>query len=244
VAILKNLFKGDPGTETVAGDAKPLPSASSTGPKATAADSPGAPSSARSSVPIFGGHRGGRKRKDGLKPGSQAAHEADKERDAERKRLERAEAADLRDPPPLPAGPGPMAPQAISVAGMPGADAFAPDIVVKWHAKDVEKLVAQFIALTEELCTKSVTTRCQKANLPEEVASKITNDVAWAQSAKDMIEEGGSELAAKYLNESQISPEIKPFILIAIGTLQIAINHQQVLKRLDAIISQQRQPKE
>lgn len=246
MAILKNLFSGEPGKTAGMPDAEPLPAAQGSGSKTNASSPPGAPGSARASVPLFGGNRGGRKRKDGLKPGSPEAVRADKERDRERKRNERSEAAAVVDAPPLPAGPAvvhPMPAQTVPVAGVPGPDGFAPDVVVRWQAKDVEKLVRQFIALTEELCTKSISDRCHKAKLPAAVIEKLESDAAWAESAKRMIEEGGSELAAKYLNEANISPELKPFILISIGAMQIAVNHQQVLKRLDALIaSQQKQP--
>jgi hypothetical protein len=228
------------GNGPAAEDAAPLPSVKDARSKTVGPGSPGADGTARSSVPLFGGYRGGRKRKDGRAPGSTDAVRADKDRDAERKRMERAEAAALHDSPALPAGPAivhALPAQTIPVVGLPGPEPFAPQPEVRWEAKDVEKLVRQFVALTEELCTKSITGRCQKANLSAAIVKEIENDAAWSASAKKMIEEGGSELAAKYLNDSGISPELKPFILISIGGLEIAINHQKVLKRLDQIIS-------
>src|SRR5579872_2301004 len=67
-----------------------------------------------------GGLRGGKKRDDGLVPGSPEALEADKKKDAERKRKEREEAKRATDPAPIPPVGSPQA-QAGAVGAVPGA---------------------------------------------------------------------------------------------------------------------------
>ena len=73
------------------------------GPGASAAAAAASPA-AKVTAPLFGGFRGGRKRKDGLAPGSPEAIEADREKDRVRKERQRSRQV---EPPALPAAGGP-----------------------------------------------------------------------------------------------------------------------------------------
>jgi len=193
---------------------------------------------------MFGGLRGGRKRKDGLKPGSPEAMEADRAKDAERKRLAR-ERDRLANPPVIPsanppANPAPVqpvqntaTPPPDNLAAVNGVESFETDA---WLAKDVEPLVNELVELTEELCQGAINSRCKKAKLPIEIAKEIEADARWATRAKMMIKQGGADLFAQLMNKSQIPLAIRPYILITIGSLQIAIGQMKILKRLDQLI--------
>jgi hypothetical protein len=224
----------------------PLSSLASGGSSETSAAGGGGSPHARESVPMFGGNVGRRKRADGLKPGSDEAKEADKRKDAIRKRMARAETAAQTAPPPLPSASGtpvgvPVAERvpivhmdnaALQMPGMAGA------LVVQWQGKDVEELTRKLIELTEEFCSKQILSRCRRAKLQPVDIEEIKNDARWKKTAKEMLEQGGSELFAMALNKSGVPPEYKPFILVTIGAMEIALNHMKVLKRLDALIEQ------
>jgi hypothetical protein len=196
----------------------------------------------------FGGLKGGRRRKDGLRPGTPAADAADREKDAKRKRDERAATAAAAPAPPLPSA---LAPQPASLIpgalpapapGEPHGTILTPGLPlveappILWQPKDVEDLAHELIALTEELCTNALLKRAHKAHLPAEVVKEIEKDVAWAARAKKLVELGASELVAKYLNESQVPLSVRPWIMISIGSLQIAVNQMKLIKRLDKLI--------
>src|SRR5579862_2754249 len=61
------------------------------------------PTHAAASVPLYGGNRGGKKRRDGLVPGSPEALEADRKADRDRKQQERDSKRRLAPQPALPA---------------------------------------------------------------------------------------------------------------------------------------------
>jgi len=75
------------------------------GPPALIPPAPGA----KVTAPLFGGYRGGRKRKDGLVPGSPEALAADREKDRLRKERQREREGAAAEPPPLPGVAGAIA---------------------------------------------------------------------------------------------------------------------------------------
>ena len=121
------------------------------------------------------------------------------------------------------------------MAGVPVVEA-AP--LVAWHTKDLEPLVREFVSLTEELCLKHARKKISRANIPRELVSEIEKDLQWAERAKNLVAAGASELAAKQLNESQVPVELRPWIMVSLGSLQIAVGQMRVLSRLDKIIAQ------
>ncbi len=194
--------------------------------------------SAVASVPLFGGQRGGRPRKDGLKPGSPEAIAADKLRDAERKRLSRARASG--EPPPLPAA-GVADPAAPPAAGgdvlrdggeLPLAAPQAPD----WAPEDVQPAVVQLVSLGEDIAVRQIGDRARSANLDGALLAEIEKDAAWNPSAKKNLVQGGSPLAAGALNKLHVPKAAAPFLTYVPGLTMIVSNHLRLLKRLDALI--------
>ena len=96
----------------------------------------------------------------------------------------------------------------------------------------------QLVALTEELTSKVILDKGNKAQLPRELMREIEKDMSWAEGSKKMVEAGAAELFAKYLNESQVPLEVRPWVMISIGSLQIGIGFTKSLKKLDQIIAQ------
>jgi hypothetical protein len=205
------------------------------------------PVTAKSSVPLFGGNRGGRKRKDGLKPGSPAAAAADLEKERLRKQNERLEKRQLL-PPTLPPATGPApAPQNIPVAFVdqpqPGADGVlpganaAPAPFVPWLGKKIEPVSERLVAIMEELRGRRISKRARLANLPPETVEEIEHTIGWDNNLKRLLSESSAEVAAKYLNKAGVSAEYQPEITLAGALLAAIHSDNQVMKRLDKLIA-------
>lgn len=209
---------------------------------------------------LFGGHAGGKKTTSGFPVGSPQHRDWVRAQDRERKRKAAEAARAAETPPPLPpAGtfkflgdpkviaaaeaaasrvgavpPGATPPPAGDLVSLPGAEG-AP--VVNWFARDIEPVVRELLALTEEISTKHLVNKCHKARLPQEIVREMERDLRWADRAKKMVEAGASELFAKYLNESNVPVEVRPWIMIAVGSLQISVGFMKVSSRLDKLIA-------
>lgn len=195
---------------------------------------------------LFGGHAGGKKTKSGYPVGSAPHAEWVKKADRERKQRAADSARAAATPPPLPAAPtatppplgalppGATPPPSGDLVSLPGAENPS---VVNWFARDIEPVVRELLALTEELSTKHLVNKCHKARLPQEIVREMERDLRWAERAKKMVEAGASELFAKYLNESQVPVEVRPWLMIAVGSLQISVGFMKVSARLDKLIA-------
>ena len=160
-----------PGTDSGTPPAKNDPAPVAGGTVQTPAANVGSGNSPKPRVELFGGLRGGRKRKDGLVPGSPEALAADREKDAARKR-EARERDRLANPDVIPSA----LPSSAPATAAPAQNAAAPPAdnlgalavpesfeAISWHSKDVEPLVNELVELTEELCGNAITSRCKKA---------------------------------------------------------------------------------
>jgi hypothetical protein len=215
------------------------------------APGPNVPVTAKNSAPLFGGLRGGRKRADGLKPGSPEAVAADRKKDADRKKRERQEARAILPPEPLPAAtaaPGPaLAPEKLHVdfpdqepadGGdyVPGVVA-SPGALVPWLGKKIEPVSVQLVEVMESMAARQVAKRARLANLPDETLNEVESSLAWEKGAKKLLAESSAEVAAKYLNKAGISAEYQPEITLAGAVLTVLYSHNKVLKRLDKLIA-------
>lgn len=210
----------------------PVASPNGGGPAPVAA----APVGAAQQVPLFGGFRGGRKRKDGLPPGSPEAIEADKEKDRLRKERVRVRLAGV--PAPLPsAAPGAPGP-APEVGGGPddgsGFDAATP---VPWNASSLAPLFSQIIPAAESLATGQIISRAIKAKLPAQAVREIEAECKWAEPAKKALEIEWPRLAAKWLNKTGVSSENQPEVVCLSALAVIGVSHVKLLQRLDKLVA-------
>ncbi len=139
------------------------------GPPALIPPAPGA----KVTAPLFGGYRGGRKRKDGLVPGSPEALAADREKDRLRKERQREREGAAAEPPPLPgvAGAAPPPPGAVD----PGAASGEPQSL-PWESKLLEPLFAQLLPSLESLSVNQIAGKAAKAKLPGALVTEIERD--------------------------------------------------------------------
>ena len=202
------------------------------------AGTPAAAPTAKSAAPKFGGLRGGRKRDDGLIPGSKEAAEADRKADAQRKRDQRA-ALRQADPPPLPAAGGPAQAPAGDLAAVPGAQGPPP---VPWDPAMLAPLFLQLIPTAEKLTVRQITDRCAKAHLPGEIIEDIKKDAAWNPVAKKAIEVSAPAVAAKWLNKSGVSSEHQHEVILVTAVSSILAGHVMILRRLDELVKKTNPP--
>ncbi|HVV00140.1 MAG TPA: hypothetical protein VHH88_02185 [Verrucomicrobiae bacterium] len=214
------------------GIAEPVAAGNAHGADSQPAAGPGA----KESVPLFGGRRGGRAREDGLVPGSPEAVAADRKKDRERKRSERAALPD-----PLPAKlalpSNPMQTPGAVVDPVPVA-APEPDTFVPWDSETLRPVLSELVATIEEMDAAHVTELANQAALPKELVREIAKDARYPTAAKKGIEIGGAEMGAKYLNKAGISAKNKGEVVFATALVSIIASRRSLNKRLEKLIEQ------
>lgn len=190
---------------------------------ANAPATPAVTPSAKETAPKFGGLRGGKKREDGLVPGSEKAIQADKEADAKRKRDERAAKREA-DPAALPA------------AGA-GVGANAGGQAMPWDAGMLKPLFDQIIPTAERLSIKQITSLAEKAKLPGEIIHEIEKDAAWNECAKTALQISAPQVAAKWLNKSGVSAEHQPEVVLGTAVASIIGGQFLLIRRMKELIA-------
>ena len=183
---------------------------------------------------------GGRasRRSDGLPIGSPEAREADLARDRERKRRKRLGLPPLAsikagpslgvsagEPPPLVAQsvPGDFPAEAGGVA------------VVPWTADVLRPLFEQGVPLVEDRAVASLTAKARAAQLDRALVTELEKGAAWHPLAKQQIIEGGSAVAAKWLNKSGVSAEHADEVRLLGGIAAVIAGHRTIAAKLDEL---------
>ena len=211
---------------------------------ANAASENGRPlATAETLVIAKGGNKGGRPRDDGLVPGSEEAKAADRDKDAKRKRNERAAARDAQLPPTLPSANA-SAPQSATVPTGPVAgDAIPP--VDLWTAQDLVGVVDQGIPLAEAWRVREFTELCIEGKLPERVVQKIASDAKFPDISKQSLRASLPALLAKLFNQFRVPIAMKGCITAvpALGYLIVRdIQLKQEVREMIAEEAKRNQP--
>jgi hypothetical protein len=191
------------------------------------------------SVPGFGGNRGGKKRADGLPPGSPQALEADRKKDRERKQAQRV----LAEPPPLPsAGPGLANPAPAAPGGeVPGGGPAGPP-PVPWEPQLVKEFTDELIEAAEAGRVEKFTGKARNAKIPERVVREIGTDSRFPASIKKSLQISTPRVAAKWLNKAGVSAEYADEVAF-IGSLgALFIQGRKLSAKLDKLIELAKQP--
>ena len=197
---------------------------------ATATIPPG--TSAAVSAPLFGGLRGGRKRKDGLPPGSPEAIEADRKKDALRKAKQRA-AQQRPDPAPLPvAGAAPAPGGALAPDGaLLGVEGQA----IPWEPKMLQPLLKQLVPAIEELTNNKIVAKAELCRIPPDLVKEIKADAKWPDTAKEILELSGAQVGAKWLTKFGVSSENQAEITLGTAIVFLVSNNLLLMRRLTAL---------
>lgn len=208
-----------------------------------AAQPPFVPTPAARSVPLFGGHKGGgKKRADGLPAGSPEAIEADKAKDRERKRLAALKAKG-QNPAPLPSAvappPNPGAPVAADPGGVPGPVAPVAGVAAvayAWSARQLQKPAKLVVRILDRARQWDIFRRLDKSKLPAEVKEEIKRDAKWKEEAQNDFADALAECAAIELNKRQINSSSSHWITLAMSGGELALAHFTLCERIDKLI--------
>jgi hypothetical protein len=191
---------------------------SGTGGNPPAAKSPIVPIAPGSSVALFGGHKGGgKKRRDGLVAGSPEAIAADKAADAKRKRDARAEKKAAEVPAALPSRvasaenpaaalvfDSPAMPDTVDVVPPVAAPLGLPPTFVPWHTRLLEKpakLLAKILDRTRGFYRAK---QVRKLALTPSREKKILDALKWSDDLKADFVTAASDCAVIELNRRQV----------------------------------------
>ena len=201
----------------------------------------------KASVPLFGGFRGGRPRKDGLPAGSPEAQAADRDKNAERMRRARERDAKAKPPPPLPSvlgeAPG-MAAGAPGEPSAPGGDlgglpGVAPDAPVPWDPKLIAPLIREALAATEAAIVSGHRNKAAKAKLAKELIEQIVADSKFSPALLATVNATLPRVIAKWMNKAGISGEYSDEALLSLAALSLYVSQRKTEAALDKLIAEQ-----
>ncbi len=217
-----------------------------------------ASASAAGSVPLFGGHRGGgKKRADGLPAGSPEALAADRKKNAERMAEKRAAQKTAALPAPLPsataggmppASPAGDSPGALAGGASPLPAAAGGPVVpfVPWTQRLLEKPARLLTRILDRIRQADIFKRLDKVNLPVAVKDEIKKDAEWKDSAKEDFAASLADCAAIELNKRAVNAQNAHWINLGMSAGELALAHFALCDRIDklaiAAAAEQQQP--
>jgi hypothetical protein len=195
---------------------------------------------------LFGGHRGGgKKRADGLPAGSEAAKAADRAKNAERMRAKRAAAL----PAALPsagslASPAPPADSGAAVAGDSGAlsvaaAGLAGHLVVPWSCRLLEKPAKLLTRILDRLRSGSLFNRIDASPLPAEIKAEIKRDIPWKDAARDDFAVCLADCATIELNKRRVNgADNAHWLNLALAGGELGLAHVDLCNRIDKLVEE------
>lgn len=197
------------------------------------------PVHAGASVPVYGGNRGGRKRTDGLAPGSPEAKEADRVKDAQRKRESRQPA----QPAALPAASqglaGASSPAGTAQGSNSAVEISQPEIL--WRPEDLAEVVTEAIELSERASIKNNADLAQRAGLAADLVKQIAKDSQYVPAFKAVLLRASPKALAKTLNRIGISAAYSDETLSALAIGAIFVQQWRNRSNLEDLIESKQQ---
>lgn len=218
-------------------------------PVANSAGGVGAPlgTAAGQSVPLFGGHRGGgKKRKDGLPAGSPEAKEADRKKDRERKVESRSAKKSAALPPPLPgvlaSNKNPAAPLAGSSSALPvslpGVAGAAAPLFVAWSQKLLERPAKLVTKIADRVRCWSLMKKIRQLGLTPDQEKEIAADLKWRDDVTADFNSALAECATIELNKRRVpGSENSHWLNLAMCGGEMALVHVQTLERIEKMVA-------
>jgi hypothetical protein len=186
----------------------------------------------------FGGNPTGRTRKDGLKPGSPEAAEADRKRNAERMANKRAAERAAAPPPALPASTAGTS----AVLSNPGAttipvvDGFAEPPSVGWLAEDFKQVAPDTIDLLEQWRVSDKISIAEEGKLSAAVVRQIEKDAAFPAPAKRSLQSSSPAALAKLFNSLNVPVALKSYITTCPTILYLIVRDIQQRSEIRKLI--------
>lgn len=199
------------------------------------------PVAAPASPVAFGGNPTGRTRKDGLKPGSPEAAEADRKRNAERMASKRAAEKSAAPPPVLP----PPAPSS-AVLSDPGAktipvvDGFSEPSPVDWLSEDFKQVAPDTIDLLEQWRVADKISLAEEGKLSAPVIRQIEKDAAFPGAAKRSLQTSSPAALAKLFNALRVPVALKSYITTCPTMIYLVVRDMQQRSEIRKLIEASR----
>jgi hypothetical protein len=194
---------------------------------------------AAASVAAFGGLRGGKPRDDGLVPGSPEALAADKDKDAKRKRDDRA-AKKLADPQPLPSAPAngvhTVSPALNGAAALPGTAPIVQEI--PWDPAALRPLLEELIDGAEQGRAEKRRARAAAVGLPDRVVKEVTAGAVYPAAAKRALALSGSNGTAKLMNSLGVSGKYSDVAIAATALTAIMVSNRRSDAKFEELITE------
>lgn len=190
----------------------------------------------------FGGNPTGRTRKDGLKPGSPEAAEADRKRNAERMAAKRAEEKSRQLPPALPASNSPTS----AVLSDPGAktipvlDGFSEPSPVDWLAEDFKQVSVDTLNLLEQWRIEDKVSLAESGKLSGATVKQIAKDAAFPDKARTSLQNSSPAALAKMFNALRVPVALKSYITTAPTLLYLIVRDMQQREEIKRLIESER----
>ncbi len=196
------------------------------------------PIAAPAAPAAFGGNPTGRTRKDGLKPGSTEAAEADRKRNAERMASKRAAEKSAALPPPLPASTtGTSA--VLSDSGstkIPVTDGVTEPAGVDWTDADFKQVAPDTIDLLEQWRVADKISLAEEGKLSGVVVRQIEKDAAFPAPAKRSLQSSCPAALAKLFNALRVPVALKSYITTCPTLLYLIVRDMQQRSEIRKLI--------
>lgn len=198
---------------------------------------------------LFGGHRGGgKKRADGLPAGSEEAKAADREKNRLRMQRTREAKRSAAVPAPLPAASAMAVATAVPDPGatLGGGESALSDpspgvagpLVVPWSVRLLEKPARLITRIIDRLRVGSLRKKLEAAPLPVEVKKEVAHDLEWKDQAKADFATCLADCAVIELNKRRVpGSDCAHWINLTICGGELALAHFDVVERLDKLIA-------
>lgn len=211
--------------------------------------SPAVPAAPASPPSLFGGHRGGgKKRADGLAAGSEEAKEADREKNRLRMANKRAGERASVAPPTLPPAPATAQSPAQTVVNgaspvsgsvAPLAAAAAPVVAptfVAWSARLLEKPARLILKIIDRVRLSALNKKLKLLKLDPALEKEISADFKWKDEATSDFCVALSQCAEIELNRRQVGGAENAHILnVVLSGGELALAHFSVMDKLDKL---------
>ena len=234
---------------TVTKPTTPLPVA------AGASNNPPVPPAVSVAPALFGGHRGGgKKRGDGLVAGSPEAKAADLAADARRKRGERAAKKGAALPPPLPgvaaSSTGAGVPLVAGQPAVPGVVAGVAGVAlnrlnvagvapmfVPWSTRVLEKPARLLTKIIDRVRVWSLTNKIRTLELDPKDEKEILADLAWKESAVADFNAALAEAATVELNKRTVPGAANShWLALIMSSGELLHAHTEALNRIESLV--------
>lgn len=228
---------GVPGVPAGSAPSQPVAQPNSPGPAGANSGAPPSPAK----LP-FGGNVG---RKAvilpaGMVEGSPEHLQWKRDKEAARKRKERADKKLVTPPPVLPPSTAPITDAAPGPADSQSLPVFtdAPVPVVEWLPADFNDCAPEVVELLESAIIEYNTSLAADGGLPKKVVDKIAVDSSFPRGSKDSLRRTSPAMLAKFANSARLPVALKPYVSGVPSLFIIGVGQWKMVREIKRLIEE------